>query len=69
MAEVLREEFAVVEQKIVQFYDEVIEPRLATLDTEQLRLLRDELVARLARVEERINDFKITVSQKWIGKT
>lgn len=60
----LREEFIVVEEQIMRFYDTVIAPRLPTLNAEQMRA---ELVARLGRVEDRIINFKSTMSEKWTG--
>lgn len=60
----LREEYEVVEERIMRFYDEVIVPRLPAMDAEQMRA---ELVAYLARVDQRINNFRSTMAEKWTG--
>jgi hypothetical protein len=55
----LKQEFSAVEARVMRYYDEVVAPRLPRFDAEKMR---EELVVRLARVEERINKLKDTVS-------
>lgn len=52
---------------MTQYYDAVIEPRLVAMG-ENTKMIRTELMARIARVEEKIASLKVTMAGKWLGQ-
>lgn len=60
-------QFAVVEAEIIQFYQDVIQPRLTILGESADQVWVD-LSSRLDNIERKIQDFSNRAATEWAGK-
>jgi len=63
----IREEFEVLKEKTITFYENVIEPRLTKMG-EKAQTLRMQLDTQLNKIEMEINALSTTMASKWLGK-
>lgn len=63
----IAEVFATVSDSMTRYYTDVIAPRLTTMG-ENTKVIRAQLMTRIAKIEESIASLKTTTAAQWIGQ-